>query len=236
MVSTKKINVEIWSDIACPFCYIGKRNFENALAEFPHKNNVEIKWHSFQLDPTAKKDSKTDMFSLLSTKYGVSYEQAKQMTQRVTDMAKESGLNFYLDKAIPTNTLDAHRLTHLALKHGLQDKAKELLFLAYLTEGKNLGDSETLISLGADIGINPKEVRDMLESKDYIDEVLSDSEEGKYLGLTGVPFFVINKNYAISGAQPSKSFLEILKNIWQEEENNKPDLEAEECSIEGVCK
>jgi len=217
MNNSNKIKVEIWSDIACPFCYIGKRKFEKALGKFSHKEMVEVEWHSFQLQPDAKKDTGFNMYGLLAEKYGVTTERAKQMTDNVVKMANQEGLNLYMDKVIPTNTLDAHRLIHLAAKYGLQDKAEERLFSAYFTEGKNIGNRETLIELGSDIGLNQGKISNMLETDDYIQDVISDSREGQALGLTGVPFFVINRKFGISGAQPSEAFLEALENAWKEE-------------------
>jgi predicted DsbA family dithiol-disulfide isomerase len=218
MTNSNKIKVEIWSDIACPFCYIGKRKFENALEQFPHKDMVEVEWHSFQLDPSAKTDTGKNIYGLLAAKYGVTEERAKEMTANVVRTANQEGLNLYMDKVIPTNTLDTHRLIHLAKKHGLQDRAIERLFSAYFTEGKNLGNHHTLIELGADIGLSRKETESMLESDDYKEKVITDSYEGQTLGLTGVPFFVINRKHGVSGAQPTEVFLKVLENTWKEQQ------------------
>jgi predicted DsbA family dithiol-disulfide isomerase len=218
MTNTDKIKVEIWSDIACPFCYIGKHKFESALGQFSNKDKVEVEWHSFQLDPGAKTDSGQNMYGLLAAKYGITEDRARQMTGNVVNMANQEGLNLYMDKVIPTNTLDAHRLIKLATKHGLQLRAVERLFSAYFTEGKNLGNRQTLIGLGADIGLSHKETESMLESNDYKENVITDSQEGQALGLTGVPFFVINRKHVISGAQPAELILKALENTWREQQ------------------
>jgi len=147
------MKIEIWSDIMCPFCYIGKRRFENALNQFDHKKDVQVKWRSYQLDPDLKYVPNKTIHEVLADKKGFTKEEAKQMNQRVTEMARQEGLTYNMDKVIPANTLDAHRFTHLAAKHNLQDKAEERLFLAYFTEGKNISDRETLLQLGKEIGL-----------------------------------------------------------------------------------
>ena len=214
MADNTKMQVEIWSDIACPFCYIGKRKFENALEKFPNKDQVEVLWHSFQLMPDAKRDFGVDMNTMLANRYGKSIEWAKEMNNNVANMAKEVGLEFNLDKAIPTNTLDAHRLIHLAKKHNLQDQAEEALFNAYFSQGKHIGDLDTLVELGTSIGLNADETREVLNSDKYAKEVQSEIIEGQRFGLSGVPFFVINRKYGISGAQPSEEFLKVLETAY----------------------
>lgn len=212
----KKIQVEVWSDIACPFCYIGKRKFEESLNHFNHKEDVEINWKSFQLMPDAKKENDITMNEMLAERYGKTVEWAKQMNDSVTETAKEAGLDFNLDIAKFTNTLDGHRLIHLAAEHGLQDKAKEKLLSAYFAEGKNVSNKETLIQIGKEIGLKPDEVKQMLESDKFIKDVKEDIMNGQKLGLTGVPFFVFNRKYAVSGAQSSDIFLDVLKKSWQD--------------------
>lgn len=212
----KKINVEIWSDVACPFCYIGKRNFENALNSFQNKDSVEIEWKSFQLAPDAQKENDISINEMLAKKYGKTVDWAKQMNKNVSDTAKKAGLNFDIDNAKYTNTLDAHRLIHLAKKFNLQDKAKEKLLSAYFIEGKNVGNKDTLIEIAKDIGLETNDVSDMLNSDLYKKEVLNDIETGQRIGLTGVPFFVFNRKYAVSGAQPTDTFLDILNQVSSE--------------------
>ncbi len=217
-MNATKLKVEIWSDVMCPFCYIGKRKFEKGLAEFAHKNNVEVIWKSFQLDPSLKTDPNTNINKMLAEKKGWTLEKAKEMNDYVTNLAKQVGLTYNFDKAIVANSFDAHRFSHLAQKHGLQDKAEETLFSAYFTEGKNTADPATLIELGKNIGIDVSEVEEMLVGKKFADEVKKDINEAQQIGVNGVPFFVINRKYAISGAQESSTFLQALNKAWSEME------------------
>jgi predicted DsbA family dithiol-disulfide isomerase len=237
MGNTEKMKVEIWSDIACPFCHIGKRNFESALAQFPNSDNVEIEWKSFQLDPNAEVNQQGLQVEKLARKYGVSVDEAKKMNSRVTGMARESGLNFNLDNVKPTNTFDAHRLLHLAKKHGLQEQAEERLFEAYLSEGKHIGEAETLIQLGREIGLDAGEVSQLLNSDDYADAVKEEIRQAQRLGISGVPFFVIDNKYGISGAQPREQFLKTLDDIWSREHGliNIESTSGGVCSPDGNC-
>jgi predicted DsbA family dithiol-disulfide isomerase len=210
------MKVEIWSDVMCPFCYIGKRKFEKALEQFPHKANVEVVWKSFQLDPTLKTDAKTTVNQMLADKKGWSMEYAKEMNDHVSRIAKEAGLTYNLSEAVVANSFDAHRFSHLAKKHNLQNKAEERLFAAYFTEGKNTADKNTIIQLGKDIGIDAVLVNQMLESNEYAEDVRNDIREAQQIGVNGVPFFLINDKYTISGAQESSTFLGALNQIWDE--------------------
>ncbi len=212
------MKIEIWSDVVCPFCYMGKRKFELALEQFSGKEDVEVMWHSFQLDPAAKKLEGKDIHDYLAAKYGRTRDWAKEKNDEVAARAKEVGLEYNFDKAIPVNTFDAHRLIHLAAAHGLQGEAEQRLFAAYFTEGKDISDPDTLAELGAGIGLDRDEVRRTVESSDYADAVRGDIEEAGELGIHTVPFFVFNRKYAISGAQPSHLFLETLKKVSDEEE------------------
>ena len=222
-----KIKVEIWSDVMCPFCYIGKRKFEKALAQFAHKDKVEIIWKSFQLDANLKTDPDISINQMLADKKGWTLERAKEMNDYVSNLANQVGLIYHFDKAIMANSFDAHRLSHLAKKHGLQDQTEERLFAAYFTEGKNTADHATLIQLGSDIGLDAKEVAQTLTSKDYAAEVHKDISEAQQIGVNGVPFFVFNRNYAISGAQESTSFLQALDKAWIEFELENPASELD---------
>jgi predicted DsbA family dithiol-disulfide isomerase len=195
----------------CPFCYIGKRRFEAALAQFKNADDVEIEWKSFQLSPGIKTDPGKSIHQYLAEHKGISIEQAKALNDRVTQMAKEVGLVYNFDKAIPANSFRAHRFSHMAKQHGLQDKAEELLFRSYFTEGKNTDDVPTLVELGREIGLDPAEVTRMLESEQYAEEVKHDISEARQIGVSGVPFFVFNRKYAVSGAQESKVFVEVLE-------------------------
>ena len=213
------MKVEIWSDVICPFCYIGKRKFEKALAQFDHQNEVEIVWKSFQLNPDMKTEAGKNINQYLAEAKGWTLDHAKSMNEHVSNMAKEVGLTYHFDKAIVANSFDAHRFSYLAKKHGLQNEAEEKLFAAYFTEGKNTADHNTLIQLGADIGLNPDEVKKMLDSNEFADEVRQDIYEAQQVGVRGVPFFVFDEKYAISGAQDSAVFLQALNKTREELKN-----------------
>ncbi len=216
MVNKEKLKVKIWSDVMCPFCYIGKRRFEQALDQFPHKDEVEVEWKSFQLNPALKTDASKNINQYLAETKGWTLEYARQMNDYVTNMAIKVGLTYNMDKAIVANSFDAHRLSHLAKKYGKQDELGERLFRAYFTEGKNTADHATLVQLGVDIGLEAAEVQQMLDSKEYSDEVRRDSFEAQQVGVSGVPFFVLDNKYAVSGAQKSEMFLAGLQKAWEE--------------------
>lgn len=234
------MKVEIWSDIMCPFCYIGKRKFENALKEFENKNDIEIQWRSFQLAPDLKTDTSKNVYEYLAERKGWSLDVTRNIHAQMTETAKEVGLDYKFDKAIPANSFNAHRLSHLAAKYGLQDAVEERLFSAYFTEGKNIDDIETLVHLGADSGLSEDEIRNMLQSDLHADDVQKDIYEARQVGVRGVPHFVINDMYSISGAQPSELFLGALQKAWEtfEKENADPSLnntEGAACSTDGNC-
>ena len=208
----------------CPFCYIGKRKLESALAQFPGKNNVVINWHSFQLDPSLKHEPGKDLYSYLSDRKGISFEHSKHLHDQLTQTAKENGLIYNFDKAVIANSFDAHRLIQMAKEHDLADAAEERLFKAYFTEGKNVADHSTLIELGHDIGLKREEISSMLQSNQYSKEVNKDIEEARHLGIRGVPFFIMNSKYAVSGAQPIELFLQTLKTSYNDWEKENPSL------------
>lgn len=226
-----KMKVEIWSDVMCPFCYIGKRKFENALAQFAHKDNVEIVWKSFQLNPYMETNPNKSINEYLAEAKGWTLTQAKEANQYVTQVAQQVGLTYNMDKAVVANSFDAHRFSHLAKQHGLQDAAEERLFKAYFTEGANTGDHATLMQLGTEIGLDAAEVKTMLDSDLYADEVKHDIYEAQQVGVRGVPFFVLNEKYAVSGAQESALFLQALNQTWAETVKVKPTT----CDIDGNC-
>ncbi|MFD1020805.1 DsbA family oxidoreductase [Thalassobacillus hwangdonensis] len=230
------MKIEIWSDIVCPFCYIGKRRLEAALADFEGKNQVEIEFKSFELDPGAEKNTESVMYERLASKYGTSIEQAKQMCDNMVEQAKGVGLDFRFDDVIPTNTLDAHRLTHLAKDKGVEKEVHERFFHAYFTEAKNMGDHDTLTELALDAGLDEAEVREVLASERYTDSVRKDEAEARTIGVQGVPFFVINRKYAVSGAQPVDVFKNALSKAWDEEQQQ-PVFETVSSDNEatGVC-
>lgn len=234
-MNAPKMKVEIWSDIMCPFCYIGKRHYEEALLKFAYANNIELEWHSFQLDPSLPKPaSKLNTYQYLAERKGMSYEQSVALHKNVVDMAKLAGLNYNFDKAVVANSFDAHRLIQLAKTKGLGDEAEERLFKAYFMEGKDMSDAETLISLGKEIGLDEATVRRVINSKEYTDEVNRDIAEAQQIGVQGVPFFVFNRKYAVSGAQPSDTFLNVLKKSFEEWQAANPEAKFE--VIEGkVC-
>ena len=230
------MKVEIWSDIVCPFCYIGKRKFENALNAFGNKEQVEIIWHSFQLDPDMIPVQGQSVDQYLADRKGVSLKEGKEMNEYMSSIAKEVGLEYNFNKAIISNTMNAHRLLHLAKKEGVQNDVKEKLFAAYYTNGKDVGDTETLIQIGESGGLKGDEIRELLQSNEYIKEVRIDQFRGEQLGVQGVPFFVFNNKYAVSGAQTSEVFSNVLEKVW-EEENPLMELTAPAgfCTADGVC-
>ena len=209
----KKVKVEIWSDIMCPFCYIGKRKFEAALAQFEHGDAIEIEWKSYQLDPSIPEDLdyEGNVYQYLADAKGMSYDQSSQMHENVVTMAKEVGLDYNFDIAKVANSFKAHRLIQLAKKQGLGDDMEELMFKSYFTKGKNLGKTEVLIGIGKEVGLSEEQVLEALNNDEYAYQVKQDIQEGAQLGLRGVPFFVFNRKYGISGAQSVEAFLQTLE-------------------------
>lgn len=210
------MNIEIWSDVACPFCYIGKAHLEKALEELPGSENVDIIWRSFELNPNAPVEPKADIYDTLATKYGQDREWAIQMNNNMTRMADNAGLNFNMNEVKPTNTFNAHRMIHFAESKGLQNEMKERLLKAYFTEGKNVGDVSTLAELAGEIGLDTNEAMKVINEKQFTDEVLKDVERAHKIGVQGVPFFLINNKYGLSGAQPIEVFIEALNKIRKE--------------------
>ncbi len=234
------MKVEIWSDVMCPFCYIGKRRFEAALQQFEHKNEIEIEWKSFQLNPAMVTDPSTNINQYLAEHKGWTLDYARQMNDHVTKMAAEAGLTYNFDKAVVANSFNAHRFSHLAKQHGKGIEAEELLFKSYFTDGKNIDDAAILIDLGKQLGLDAAEVKQTLESDAFADAVKYDIAEAQYLGIQGVPFFVMNNKYGVSGAQAVPVFEQTLEKAfgeWQKE-NPKPRLEViegESCTPDGDC-
>ena len=210
------MKVEIWSDVVCPWCYIGRRRFEKALAGFDHRDQVEVIWRSFQLDPDAPLDYAGNVNDMLAEHYGISLAQAKSKNAQVAELAAAEGLEYHLDQAHPVNSLDAHRLLHLAAQHHLQSEMKERLQKAYFTDGKVISDPDTLVQLAVEVGLDEAEVRRMLASDSFTTEVQADISQAGALGCTGVPFFVFDRKYAVSGAQPVKVFLKALQSTWSD--------------------
>lgn len=219
------MKIEVWSDFVCPFCYIGKRRLEEALAEFPEADQVEVSFKSFELDPNAPVDTEQSTYERLAEKYGKSIEEIKQMTEGVRQQAADVGLNFQFDRMIPTNTFDAHRLFQRAYEQGLGDQVSEQLFHAHFEAGKHLGDKETLTDLALKAGLSQGDVEAALIEDTYAESVRNDEDESKQIGVQGVPFFVINRKFAISGAQPKETFLKGLQKAIDEEKQT-PSLES----------
>ena len=234
------MQIEIWSDVMCPFCYIGKRKFENALAQVPEKDKIEVEWKSFQLDPSIVTEPGKTIHEYLSERKGISTAKAKEMNDYVTNLASQVGLEYKFDKAVVANSFDAHRFSHLAKKHGLQNEAEEILFKAYFTEGKNTADVETLVQLGASIGLDEAEIRQMLAGNEFANEVHKDIALAQQFGIQGVPFYVFDRKYAVSGAQDSKVFLDILEKSFTEWQKDNPAplmevIDGQVCTPDDVC-
>jgi predicted DsbA family dithiol-disulfide isomerase len=212
------MTIEIWSDVVCPFCYIGKREFERALAQFEHAEQVQVVWRSFELDPDAPARSEHDMYGMLVAKYGGTRDDAKARVEGVVQRAKSVGLDYRMDKAIIGSSFDAHRLLQLAKTKDLGDAMKERLFKAYFTEGAHLADTPTLIRLGSEVGLGGGEVAQMLSTTAFSDGVRKDEQEARRVGVRGVPFFLVDGKYSVGGAQPSEVFLGALRQAWSERE------------------
>lgn len=236
------MKVEIWSDVMCPFCYIGKRNFESALAQFADKEHIEIEWKSYQLDPSlpeaATNESQEDY---LVKRKGMSREQVQGMLANVTEMAKQAGLEYHLDKSVMVNSQKAHQLIQFAKTKDLGDEIEERLFKAYFTEGKNVADIETLTQLGKEIGLDESELQAAFTDDQYLYQMKQDIQEGANLGVQGVPFFVFDRKYGVSGAQPAEAFLETITKSFGEWREKNPEMklqmtQGQSCDIDGNCK
>ncbi|SDY28255.1 Predicted dithiol-disulfide isomerase, DsbA family [Modestobacter sp. DSM 44400] len=216
------MKVEIWSDVVCPWCHIGKRRFEAALAQFPHREQVEVEWKAFELDPHAtsapagQPADRAGYAERLAAKYGSDLAGAQQMIDTMTAQAAAEGLDFRFDRAVRANTVDAHQVIHLAGLRGVQDAVKERLLRAYFTEGEGVGDRDTLVRLAAEVGLDADEVRAVLDEQRYVGAVRADEAEAQALGISGVPFFVVDRRYGVSGAQPAEAFVEVLERAWAE--------------------
>ena len=205
------MEIKIWSDVRCPFCYIGKRKLEAALEQFDNSDKVKITWKSFQLDPTLETRTDINIIDYFVQTKGVTAEQARQMLSGATHMAKEVGLHFQLDKGVLANSFNAHRLIQMAKTKELGDEIEEALFKAHFEEPQNIDDPEVLVSAAVSIGMNENEVREMLSSDAFAYDVKQDELEARNIGVRGVPFFVFDDRYAVSGAQPVEVFLETLE-------------------------
>lgn len=213
------MKIEVWSDYVCPFCYIGKRKLEIALDQFEYKEEVKIEFKSFELDPYAPKKYDKNIHELIAEKYGMPVEQAKMSHKQLTEQAKSVGLTYNFDKMTPTNTLDAHRLFQYAKANGKGHEAEELILKAYFTDSLNISDLDVLGSIALQAGLDQEKTLTVLNSDLYKKEVREDEQLASKLNITGVPYFVFNDKYTVSGAQPSELFLELLRKVKSEEEN-----------------
>jgi predicted DsbA family dithiol-disulfide isomerase len=208
------MRIDIWTDVVCPWCYVGKRRFEKALATFPHRDEVHVVHRSFQLNPAAPQGRTSPRRDALMAKYGLSDTQVAAMNARMEQTAAEEGLHYDLADGVTGNTFDAHRLLHLAHDRGRQDDVIERLYRAYFTEKRSLFDHDSLVDLAGEADLDREEVRRMLSSNDYADAVARDIAEARALGANGVPFFVIDQRYGVSGAQPPEVFARALERAW----------------------
>ena len=232
----KNLSVDVWSDIACPWCYVGKRRLEAALAGFPDRENVTTVWHAFELDPAAPavRDASQTYAERLAKKYGTSVARADEMLKTMTETAAKDGLEFHFDRVQAGNTFDAHRLIHLAQERGKQDAVKERMLRAYMTEGEPIGDRDALVRLAAEAGLDAEEAHTTLVTDAYAAEVRADEDQAGALGISGVPFFVIG-GYGVSGAQPADALLRVLTRAWSEAPEEPVIAEGATCGVNGCA-
>ncbi|MDF2557614.1 MAG: DsbA family oxidoreductase [Bacillales bacterium] len=234
------MKIEIWSDFVCPFCYIGKRNFERALEGFKHKELVEVVYKSFQLDPTLPNGTTVSTYEMLSKKYNLTHEKAVQMCERVASAANQVGLEFDFEHGVQTNTFDAHRLFQYAKQMGKLKEMNESLLKAHFVDCLNVGDKETLLQIAVEVGLENDSVAVVLsDSGQFAEDVLHDQKQAQQIGVTGVPFFLINGKYAITGAQTSEAILQVIKQVWTED-NQEPirnlnSSEEQDGCTDGSC-
>jgi predicted DsbA family dithiol-disulfide isomerase len=216
---TDAIKIDVWSDIACPWCYIGKRNLEKGLAEASGDDDaptVEVTFHSFELSPDTPVDFEGDELDFLSAHKGMPREQVEQMLERVTGVAADAGLDYRFDLLQHTNTVKAHELLHFAKEQGRQHELAERLMAAYFAEGRHLGREDELVDLATDAGLDADDAREALRSGRFLEAVRADQQQARAFGINGVPFFVIDGKYGVSGAQPAEAFSQIVRQVWAE--------------------
>lgn len=235
------MKIEIWSDIMCPFCYIGKKHLEKALAQFDDADAIETVWKSYQLDPHIPREHhyKNTLQYLAETK-GMSLVEAEQMTAGVAQTGTRAGVVLDFERAVVANSFDAHRLIHLAQTKGVANAMKESLFQAHFTDGKDINSPDVLIALGKAVGLAEADITGVLESDRYADEVARDISEARNIGVRGVPFFVFNRKYAVSGAQPPEVFLQTLEKSFTEWRAENPKIvltvtDGPTCGPDGRC-
>lgn len=217
------MKIEVWSDYVCPFCYIGKRRLEEALEQFPQADQVEVEFKSFELDPNAPTDDSRTIYEALATKYGMPIEQAKGTTAQVAAQAREVGLDYDFENMVVTGTLDSHRLTHYAKTVGKEKELSEALLQAYFVDAKHIGNHDVLLEIATSVGLDSDAVRDVLTTDVYTEEVRAEEKRASDLGITGVPFFVFDNKYGVSGAQPTEVFTQVLEKVWSE---NNPTIQV----------
>lgn len=235
------MKIEIWSDVVCPFCYIGKRNFENALKEFPEADQIEVIWKSFQLDPTAPKTpTDVSMAEYLAEKYGWTVEKAQESINSMTQMAKSVGLDYKMDDAKRINTFNLHRMIQFATSQEKGDEMEEALFKAYFTEAIDLSKKEEQVKIMESLGFTEEDLDEVLADETYEEAVKYDLNEAQQLGVSGVPFFVLDRKYAINGAQPVEAFTQTIETAFNEwKQANQPNklnvVQGDSCDIDGNC-
>lgn len=213
-MKTDQLIIDVWSDVMCPFCYLGDKELANALEQFEHRDSVTIRYHSYQLMPELPADAPVDLDELLAKKRGFSIEQIQGMNDQIAARGAAVGIEYRFDRAVTVNSRTAHRLTHFADEYGKQHGLVMRLFKAYFTDGLNTGDRDTLADLAEEVGLDRNEALGVIDSDAYDDAVTVDIVTASKLGITGVPFFVLNNTYAVSGAQPASSFLQALETAW----------------------
>jgi predicted DsbA family dithiol-disulfide isomerase len=228
------MQVEVWSDVVCPWCYIGKRKLETALSRFPHADQVEVVWRSFQLDPSVPEGHTEPTLPALAAKYGRSVEEMAGMQRRVEQVAAGEGLEYHLADGISGNTLLAHQLIHLAAAHGLAGAMKERLLHGYFEQQRSVFDVDSLVPLAVEVGLDETEVRAALGDRRYLAAVREDIDTARALGATGVPFFVVDRTYGTAGAQPAEVLLQLLERAWADSHPLLTVPDAEGCA-DGTC-
>ena len=231
---TRAVRIEVWSDVVCPWCYIGKRRLEAALERFPHRNEVEVVWRSFQLDPSIPEGQTHPTLPALAAKYGRPVEEMRAMMRHVEETAAGEGLEYSLADGVSGNTLLAHELVHLAAERGLQAQKKERLLHAYFEEGRPVFDVDSLAALAVEVGLDEAEVRAALTGHRYRPAVLDDIRTARELGATGVPFFVVDRAYGAAGAQPAEQLLALLERAWADSHPLVTVPAADGCA-DGAC-
>ena len=227
------MKVQIWSDVMCPFCYIGKKNFEAALEQLPFKEEIQIEWKSYQLDPDLNETSGSKTVNqYLAERKRIPIAQIEQMQQRIKEMGQQAGIDFHMDKAVVSNTFLAHKLIHLAAKFNKAAQAEELLFKSYFTDGKNVADIQTLVNIAEELDLDTDHAQYVLTSDSFDYEVKQDILEARNIGVSGVPFFLLNDKYTLSGAQPVDLFVEALVQTYNETNADK-STEGNSCTIDG---